>query len=242
MTRVLVVDDETSLLLTLVANLELEGFEVIEANSAQRALEILRQEPIDLVLSDIRMPGMNGVEMFRAIRRMRLDMPVVLMTAFAVEGLVQEAVREGVFTVMPKPFDLATLITALSTAARRPMVLVVDDERPVAQTTADVLVAMGIRARALTDGRAALEAVRNGDVDVAVVDMVMPNMTGPEVIEQIIALDPRVACIGISGQDAASLFQRAASKVVSFLRKPIAPHDLASTIANARRTAAQPRH
>src|SRR5271166_5091781 len=99
--RILLVDDEQSLLMTLAANLELDGLDVTTAESGQRALELFESEPFDLVLSDIRMPGMNGVDLFRRIRAQRPECPVVLMTAFALEGLVQEAIAEGVFTVLP---------------------------------------------------------------------------------------------------------------------------------------------
>ena len=72
-TSILVVDDEESLRITLAANLELSGFEVVEAANGTQALEILENRAFDVVLSDIRMPGMNGVELFqkRSSRRGR---------------------------------------------------------------------------------------------------------------------------------------------------------------------------
>src|SRR6185437_3367023 len=94
--RILIVDDERPILLTLAANLELDDFEVATAESGAAALELLARETFDLVLSDVRMPGMNGVELFRRIRQLRPDCPVVLMTGFAIEGLVYDAVAEGV--------------------------------------------------------------------------------------------------------------------------------------------------
>jgi CheY-like chemotaxis protein len=126
--RILVVDDEPGLLMTLAANLELEGFEVVAAESGARALDLFEQGAFDLVLSDIRMPGMNGVDLFRTLRSKQHGVPVVLMTAFALEGLVQEAIREGAFTVLPKPFDLDHVVGALTRAAKSPVVLLVDGD------------------------------------------------------------------------------------------------------------------
>ena len=94
--RVLIVDDERSLLLTLVANLELEGFEVVAASDGARALELVREQRFDLLLTDVRMPGMNGVDLFRQIRRVCPQMPVILMTAYAVETLIDEAIQEEI--------------------------------------------------------------------------------------------------------------------------------------------------
>ncbi len=231
---ILVVDDEAPLLLTLVANLELSGFEVLDAPGARQALEIARSRHLDLILSDIRMPGMSGVDLLRALRESGCDVPVVLMTAFTVESVLTEALREGVFTIVAKPFDVDGLVVSLTTAASRPIVLVVDDEPPVAQAAAAALAAMGIRTASAGGGAEAIERVRRGDVDVVVVDMVMPGLTGAEVVEQIARLDRGIACIGVSGHDAPALFRRAAENVVSFLRKPYRPTDLASSIARAR--------
>src|SRR5512140_1747134 len=104
--RVLIVDDESSLLMTLAANLELEGFDVVEASTPQRALELVRSQHFDLVLSDIRMPGMSGVDLFHAIRATHPQMPVILMTAFALEAMVRDAIEHGVYTVLAKPFEI----------------------------------------------------------------------------------------------------------------------------------------
>lgn len=232
--RLLVVDDEAALLLTLVANLELEGFDVVEAGGAERALELVRASHFDLVLSDIRMPGMNGIDMVRALRSMGSDVPVVLMTAFTAESALGAAIEEGVFTIVTKPFDLTALVTSLSEAARRPLVLVVDDEPSVARSAAEALSAMGIRTATAESGPSALERVLQGGIDVVVVDMVMPGVSGADVIEQIVERDRSVACIGVSGHDAPVLFRRAARHTVSFLRKPVPPSELARSIALAR--------
>jgi CheY-like chemotaxis protein len=232
--KVLVVDDEAALLLTISANLELEGFDVVEAGGAERALELLRKERFDLVLSDIRMPGMNGIDLVRALRAMGADVPVVLMTAFTAESALGDAVEEGVFTIVTKPFEVTALVASLSEAARRPLVLVVDDEPSVARSAADALSAMGIRTGTAESGPRALERVLEGGIDVVVVDMVMPGVSGADVIEQIALHDRSVACIGVSGYDAPILFRRAARHTVSFLRKPVPPSELALSIALAR--------
>lgn len=232
--RVLVVDDEASLVVTIAANLELEGFEVVECRDARQALEMIRVRPFDLVLSDIRMPGMNGVELFRAIRQQHPTMPVILMTAFALEGLVDQALSEGAFAVVSKPFEISHLVAILSSAARRPTVLVVDDLQPVAESTAAALCAIGINAASVTEGQAAVEIVCNGGVDVCVVDMVMPGLDGAETIEAVHRHDPRILCIAVSGYDAQALFRRSAPHVDGIMKKPLDPGHLAQAIAHAR--------
>src|SRR5688572_5770002 len=210
-------------MLTIAANLGLEGFEVNEATNGAQALELFRDRGADLVLSDIRMPGMSGVDLFHAIRRIHPTMPVVLMTAFALEGLVDQALRDGAFTVLAKPFRIEHVVAVLSSAARRPTVLAIDDARPVAEATAAALSAVGIRAEAAVDGGSALRMARAGGIDLCVVDMVMPGMNGAEVIESLRRHDPRILCIAISGHDAQDLFRRAAPHVEAIMKKPFHP-------------------
>ena len=114
--NILVVDDEPGMRAMVAANLEIEGFAVTEAESGDRALEAAKSNNFDLVLTDIRMPGMNGVELFRSLRQLGMQMPVVLMTGFAVEELVKGALEEGVFTVLAKPFDVGHAIRTVSSA------------------------------------------------------------------------------------------------------------------------------
>jgi CheY-like chemotaxis protein len=232
--RILVVDDEASLLMTLVANLELEGFEVMEAKSGEQALELVAAHSFDLILSDIRMPGMSGVDLCQRVRRLRPELPVILMTAFTVEGVIRQALRDGALVVIPKPFAIEHLIRMLYSAMRRPVILIVDDTVEVADTLAAALQAIGLPTRAVHDGASALAAFRAGDVGVCIVDMVMPGMNGAELIDELRLIDPSVVVIAISGYDVEELFRRVADQADTIMRKPIDPGELVQAIAGAR--------
>lgn len=234
--KILVVDDEEGLRMTLAANLELEGFEVVEAESAERALEILAKEDFDLVLSDIRMPGRSGIDLVRELRNIRADLPVILMTAFTAEDGLDEATRNGVFTVLTKPFHFDHGMALLQRALRRPTILVVDDAHTVATTTAAALAALGLRVEAVSDGEAALETIRGGSYDVCIVDLVMPDMDGVELSRRLRALDPRISVIVYSGTEDGDQMMATAAADGAFrcLRKPLDPLKLASVIAAAR--------
>jgi CheY-like chemotaxis protein len=232
--RVLIVDDEASLRMTLTANLELEGLEVVEADSGERALALAAKERFDLVLSDIRMPGMNGVDLFRHLRRTEPDLPVILMTAFALEGLVEAALSEGVYTVLPKPFAVADLLAVLARAARRPVVLVIDGAPGGAEATAAFLRETGLAVRAAEDPEGALRDVRSGDVDVCVVGASAPG-TGPELIARILEEEPEIAVIAIIASEAPEAMRRAAALgVFACLSRPLKPAEVARVIGRAR--------
>src|SRR5439155_27260032 len=97
--RVLLVDDDDGVRLSLSANLELEGFDVVEAKNGEEAIALARSGDFDLVITDVRMPGINGVDTFRAIRKHKPDLAVVIMTGFALESLLDEAQSEGTYAV-----------------------------------------------------------------------------------------------------------------------------------------------
>ena len=118
--NILLVDDDRSLLTTLAENLKLEGYTVAEAESAERAIELAAGTEFHVVITDIRMKGMDGVELFHSLRGMGMHMPVVLMTGFAIEAAVEGAVASGAFAVLVKPFDIALLLKTIADALRGP--------------------------------------------------------------------------------------------------------------------------
>ena len=92
---ILVVDDEESNLKVLERMLKKAGYSVLLASSGPEALDILRAEQPELVLTDLRMPGMDGLELLRAARTVAPSTEVVLMTAFGTVEIAVEAMREG---------------------------------------------------------------------------------------------------------------------------------------------------
>jgi DNA-binding NtrC family response regulator len=233
--RLLLVDDEEGLRLTLAANLELEGFEVVEAEDADAALEQLAERSFDLVLSDVQMPGRSGVELLREIKRRAPGTPVVLMTAFTEESAVDEAIYAGVFAVLAKPFDVDGVVGTLTRALRASAVLVVDDDAADAASIVGGLRAAGLRALAATGGEPALRAVAEEAIDVCVTDLMMPGMSGVETLLAMRKLAPDVTVIVFSGQEVPDLMRRAAAAgAFHCLRKPVDVEHLLRTIARAR--------
>src|SRR5258708_4564755 len=102
--RVLIVDDETGILETLQILLRNEGFEPHVAEGGRAALEKIGTLSPDIVLSDVRMPGVGGVEVLAAARAHDPNTPVILMTAQATLQTAMQAVNEGAFYYIQKPF------------------------------------------------------------------------------------------------------------------------------------------
>ena len=103
--RVLVVDDEEEIRKVLSRILEKEGFEVITAPDGQLALQRICFDAPDIVLLDVRMPGLNGMEVLKKIKEIDDGLPVVLVTAYADIHQAVEAMKEGAYDYLGKPFD-----------------------------------------------------------------------------------------------------------------------------------------
>ena len=104
--RIMVVDDEDGMRLTLEGIIEDEGYDVTGVKDGYQAIELAKEADLGLIFLDVKMPGINGVETYKEIKKISPDTVVVLMTGFSVEDLVKEAIEEGAYAVIYKPFDM----------------------------------------------------------------------------------------------------------------------------------------
>jgi DNA-binding NtrC family response regulator len=118
-TDILVVDDLKSIRLTLGRILEDEGYNVVLAENGYQAIEAARQTSFALIFMDIKMPGINGVQTFREIKKINPKAAVIMMTAYSVEELVKEALDEGAYAVVYKPFDVEKIVSITKLALSR---------------------------------------------------------------------------------------------------------------------------
>jgi len=114
--RILIVDDDTDARSALVRVLEKDGYSVAGAASAQEALRKFDQCPFDLVLTDMRMEGMDGIELLRVLKTRRSDIPVIIMTAFASVDTAVQAIDERAYDYLRKPYQLAEMRAAVRRA------------------------------------------------------------------------------------------------------------------------------
>ncbi len=102
---VLVVDDDITLNVSIAFLIEQMGMKALSAFDAEEALEIISKEEVDAVISDVNMPGMNGIELLREIKHYRHETPVIIMSGDADQWTKDEAFREGAVAVLEKPFS-----------------------------------------------------------------------------------------------------------------------------------------
>ena len=111
--RILVVDDEESVVYTCVGELEQEGFEAQGVTTGAQAVDLYKTEDFDLVLADLKMPGMDGMEVLNAIMEYDAEAQVVIMTAYGTVDIAVEALRTGAREFITKPFDIHSLVVKL---------------------------------------------------------------------------------------------------------------------------------
>jgi two-component system nitrogen regulation response regulator NtrX len=117
--RILIVDDEEKILQTMKGSLEDEDYEVLTASDGQEALEKVREENPDLIFLDIWLPGMDGMEILKAIKEYDSDLDVVMMTGHGTISTTAQAIKLGAFDFLEKPLSLDNILSVANSALKR---------------------------------------------------------------------------------------------------------------------------
>ena len=117
--RVLIVDDDEALRESLELILAAEGYRVVTADRWETALEQLEEKPVDVVLCDLRMPGIDGFHLIPQMLRLLPGVPIVLMSAYRTEELAVEAMQRGAYDYLAKPFQPCEVVLTLRKAHER---------------------------------------------------------------------------------------------------------------------------
>jgi excisionase family DNA binding protein len=118
--RILVVDDESSIRDLLAKTLALAEYDVDTAADGRSALERLRLYPYDLLIADLKMPGIDGLNVIREAKRLKSDLPVIIITGYSTETAAIEAVNLGVSGYLTKPFRVPQVLAAAAKAIGEP--------------------------------------------------------------------------------------------------------------------------
>jgi two-component system response regulator HydG len=201
-TRVFIVDDDRDLAESLAEVLEARGFEVELAFTGEDGVARVGERDFDMVFMDVKLPGMNGVESFFAIKALRPGARVMLMTGYGVEELLERAVASGALGVLHKPFAMTEALAVLDRLQVRGTVLIADDDASFAESLEPVLVAGGYGVAIARTGAAALERVLAGGIDCLILDLRLPEMNGVEVFLELERRGRSVPTVIITGYPA----------------------------------------
>ena len=193
-TRILVVDDEKNMRTTLTDILTDEGYHVDAVGSGEAAVECCQKTSYDVILMDVRMSGIDGVEAFRRIRRHRQGVRVILMSAYPVEELKRVARDEGAIAFLPKPLNIDSVINLID-EARGTAILVVDDDEPTTTALHDALRGQGYRISVAHSPQDALEMVGQVRFDLVMINAGLQEMNGLELYLAIKQISPTAVAI-----------------------------------------------
>jgi len=191
--RILLVDDNEEFLDSTKDVLEEEGYQVVTAGSGEEAIREVELADFDVVLMDIKMQGLNGVDTFMEMKKRKSGVKVIMCTAYIVENLIRRALEEGACAVLNKPFDMDLLfrtIVKVGQSGSPATILVADRDNRFCLEVQRVFGSQGHRVVIAHDGRDALEKAETYSFDVLLLDLRLPPADGLEIHRQIRAKQP----------------------------------------------------
>jgi two-component system, NtrC family, response regulator HydG len=195
---ILIVDDDQRMTRTLADILALAGHKAVEAHSASRALEKVQAQVFDCVLTDVRMPEMDGVELHRQLRKFQPGLPVILMTAYAAESLTNQGIEDGVVGVLDKPLDMNHLLGFLSSLSKNRTITIVDDDPAFCRTLEDILRQRGFDVTQITDPHVDMMPIAS-ESQVILLDMKLNSVNGLDVLKDIRTRYPKLPVLLVTG-------------------------------------------
>jgi len=230
--NILIVDDNVSLTKTMAFALKRNGYAVTTAQDGHEAIARVKEQPFAMVFMDIKMPLLNGVETYKEIKAIRPDAAVMMMTAYAVEDLVAEALEEGAYGIIYKPLDIEKAVTIIEEAIhanKGALILVIDDDAGTCATLKSILTKKGHSVCAVHTGEEAITVTKRQAKDILFIDMKLPTINGVETYLAIKERNPEAVAIMMTGyrEETADLVRQAIENdAYTCLYKPLDMEEL----------------
>lgn len=223
---ILVVDDNQDLLETFAMILKRRGYRVQTANDGLSAINKFKEQNFDVTLMDIVMPEMNGVDAFKKIKEIQPEAPIILMTAYSDEELIQNAKNEGACQIIHKPIHIDQLIELINETAGSLPILIVDDDADICETLTQVLELQGFEVASASSGEEAVMMTKSASFQIAIIDVKLPKIDGLETLLQMKEINPDIIVIMMTGfrnevKEALDKAQKASA--ITCLYKPFDP-------------------
>lgn len=248
--KVLIVDDEPIFREPIAELLRENGFIVDEESSAQGAIKRFKKQKFDLLLTDMVMSGMNGVQLIKEFHKAFPNTEAIVMSAFGTEATKNKLDSIGAFGYIDKPVKLENLLKMVHGAKKsnrlirlglekkepevsfnREQILIADDDPTIRSLVTEILSRKGHRVTSVPNGSDAFERILVNDYDCVIMDINMPKMSGIEAVKLIREQDQFVYILLISGEAESDEIKEALKNGADkFLPKPFNRADLLGTI------------
>ncbi|RUL83394.1 response regulator [Tautonia sociabilis] len=196
---ILLVDDDVDSCRNVSDILADLGYRVDVAHDGRSALDLARGRAYDVAVLDFKMPGMDGVTLYRHLRARQPGTVALLVTAYASEDTARAARSAGTWRVLRKPVDIPNLLGLIDQAVGQPLVLVVDDDRDLCENLWDLLRARNIRVGLAHDPQEATRRLAESRYHAVLIDMILPGGDGGTVFRAVRSVDPQARTVLITG-------------------------------------------
>ncbi len=196
---ILVVDDEVDTCHNLSDILTDLGFHVDIAHDGPSALELVRCNHYDVALLDLKMPGMDGLTLYREIKKLSAGTVAIIVTAYASSSTAEAALTAGAWQVLPKPVNLTKLLGLVDEALGQPLIMIVDDDHDLCANLWDILRERGYRVSLAHDEREAARRLKDLSFRVVLIDLKLPDADGTTVFRLVREANPQARTVLITG-------------------------------------------
>ena len=230
--KILIVDDNLSLCKTMSFVLNRKGYDVSIANDGFEAIDRVKNEFFDIIFMDIKMPVLNGVETYKKIRAVNDKIIIIMMTAYAVDDLIQDALKEGAYGIIYKPLNFENILSLIENSKdtkQGGFILIVDDDPGTCSTLKNILIKKGYEVGISNTGEDAINKVLEKPFDLIFIDMKLPTLNGLETFLALKKINPKIVAIMITAysQEMDDLVQEAMNNsAYTCLNKPINIEDM----------------
>jgi len=224
MAKILVVDDEKDLAKILGNILELEGYEVTSVLNGYQAIEAVKSTSYDLILMDIRLPVINGVETFIQIKEIDPVVKVIMMTGFSVEDLIEKAIQQGAYACIHKPFDLEKIIPLIEKALCRnqKVILIANGEGKIRKEVKERLTEKGYKVVTAKNREEVMIKLKEEFCHCVIVNLDLPGINGLSVLKAVKKLYPETVVIVIVDVELEKMLKEIEHlSAYAYIKKPI---------------------
>ena len=244
--KILIIDDDASTAMAMRKLLEKEGFTVHEVRSGTEALAKLREDHgIQVVITDVRMPGMDGLTILKNVKEMRPEVEVIMVTAYGDYNMAIEALRNSAFDYLKKPIDIDDLLGALGRYLERRAlrqnyfpnfrVLLLDDEETQRTFLKRLIEDEGFEVLVAGNGEEGIKIFEREKIDIIVTDIKMPGMSGMEVLYKVKKMTSDIEVILVTGHgDQNVAIEALRGGACDYLKKPIDLDELIFALQKAK--------
>jgi two-component system response regulator HydG len=234
--RILIVDDDPLMAMTLVDIIRVKGYDAESVQTGYDALKQLAERRFDCVLTDVKMPGISGVELFQELKPIQPGLPVVFMTAYSASDLVQQGLDEGAIAILTKPVNIDLLLEFLDALRGHPSIIVASNDLEFYKRMANILRMQGYDVSQARDAEHVAQQLAPRD-QVILLDATLNGADSIDLLSALADEHPVLPPILLTGErgELEPIEERASSLGVgACLHRPVDPERLLQLLAQMR--------